>query len=611
MEIYVARRIRREKVVYMKQFQIVYQNDESFRRELAEIDRWRSANPSYTTLFRIYSDDMDLEHIKHVCDVLDAQMPDALYLGCTTHANLLNGALEKGHIVMSCTVFEYETTQVKILQLPFTEACAKEAVGALKEYCDANDWVRSVEMHATILGMSLREFCEEMSALRSDIQVFGGGAYNPNMDDTTTYVFSKGEKFLDHGVAFLLLGGNDFHVYSTSIAGWKPLTRQFKVTKATGAMLYELDGEPAFNIYQRFLNISKGEYLISNTLEFPLFMDYKGLEVLRCPLGLNEDGSLMMATEVPEGADVRISFGDPEMILSSIRQDGQTVVDFQPDAIQVFSCAARRAFWGDENVSDETSLFNAVAPTSGLYVSGEFMRIDSNVRNFNITLVLAAMREGEPKSDTTVSIRDTKMDSIEKEERLPLIRRFISFIDATTKELEEANRKLEETNKKLARASITDGLTGLYNRSEIERGIRSSLKMQQAGRLSLVMLDIDDFKKVNDTYGHKEGDNVIIALADVLRKVFGDVDAVYIGRWGGEEFMVLLPASDIDQAVAYAEEIRVEFASVSYELAGHQTVSLGVTSARAGETMDSLCTRVDEAMYMAKGNGKNQVVRLD
>ena len=588
----------------MKQFQIAYQNDEALGKELAEIKGWCDTNPAYTVLFRIYSSDMALEHIQHVCDLLEEHMPDALYLGCTSHADLMNGALATAEIILSCTVFEYETTQVKLLQFPLSEETVPAAVGELRAYCEANPWVDCVEMHATILGMSLRELCEEMSTLRGNIQVFGGGAYNPNMDDATTYVFSKGNGFSDQGIIFLLLGGSDFHVYSTSIAGWKPLTRQFKVTKAVGATLYELDGEPAFNVYQKYLNINRSSgSLISNTLEFPLFMDYKGVPVLRCPLGLNEDNSLIMATETPEGSGVRIAYGNPEMILSNIRQDGQTIARFQPDVIQTFSCAARRAFWGDENVSDETVLFHSIAPTSGFYTSGEFLRIDGAVRNFNITLVLVAMREGEAKGGEIINTDDTKLDSIESEERIPLVRRFVSFIEVITKELEESNQKL-------AQSSITDGLTGLYNRREIESGIQNALDGRDGGALALIMLDLDNFKKVNDTYGHKEGDHVIIALADVLRKVLGGLEAAYVGRWGGEEFMALLPGVGLEEALAYAEKIRAEFAAISYETAGCQTVSLGVVQAREGDDADALCSRVDKALYMAKADGKNRVVPL-
>ena len=587
----------------MKQFQIAYRGDADFLKELDAIDQWRKEHASYRTLFRVYSEDMEAAHIQHVCDILDERMPDALYLGCTTNANILNGALDHTPIVMTCTVFERETTRVEVLHLPFSEENAEEDVRTLKAFCEANPWVSAVEMHATMLGISVKEFCDEMSTLPSGIQVFGGGSYNPNMDEGMNAVFSKGNGLTAHGIIFLLLGGSDFHTYSTLIAGWKPLTRKFKITKSDRALLYELDGEPAFDIYQRFLKINRSDNLISNTLEFPLFMEYKGVPVLRCPLGVTDDNALVMATEVLEGTDVRIAYGDPETILSSIRRDGQQIAQFQPEVIQTFSCAARRAFWGDENVSDETALLGSIAPTSGFYTSGEFLRMGGEVRNFNITLVLVAMREGNPTGSEVVNLYDARLDNIESEERIPLIRRFVSFIEATTQELESLNQKL-------AVSSITDGLTGLFNRAETENRIRTVLEAGQA-LPSLIMLDIDNFKKINDIHGHKEGDHVIIALSDVLRKSLTEVPDCSIGRWGGEEFMVLLPNCGLSDALALAVNIRLAFEKVTYEHAKNQTVSIGVVQAKAGESADALYNRVDKALYTAKANGKNQVVTLD
>ena len=588
----------------MKQFQITYNNDETFINKLEEINQWCSTNSTYTTIFRIYSQDMNLDHIRHICDILDDRMPEALYLGCTANANILDGALAEAEIILTCTVFEYKSTKAEILQFPFLEENVKEDVAQLKEFCIANPWVNSVEMHATIMDMSMKEFCDEMSGLPNDIQVFGGGAFNPNMDDDTAAVFSKGNGFLEHGIVFLLLGGSDFHTYSTFISGWKPLKRRFKITKADREILYELDGKPAFDVYQRFLNIEKNDKFFSNTLEFPLFLEHGEVDILRCPLAVNDDDSLVMSSDVQEDAIVRLAYGDPATILSSIRRDGQNIADFQPEVIQTFSCAARRAFWGDENISDETVVFSNIAPTAGFYTHGEFLRKDGDMLNFNVTLVIAAMREGEPKDSNKVNIDDTQFDNPEK---IPIIWRFVSFIEASTAEL-------EEMNKRLALTSITDGLTRLYNRAEIERKIRSTLnKRTQNGTdndISLIMLDLDNFKKVNDIYGHKEGDNVIMGLSDVLRKTANDVESHFLGRWGGEEFMVLLSNSDAEEAAALAEKIRSAFASMSFKTAGCQTVSIGVTQARDGEDADTLYNRVDKALYTAKANGKNQVVKI-
>lgn len=586
----------------MRQFNMTYTGEELFREKLDEIKRWCDTNASGEVVFRIYSQDMEREHIQAVCDILDDVMPKALYFGCTSNANILDGALTQAEIVVICTVFEYETTKVMLLQHPFSEENYQRAVRDLAQHLHDNPWIKSVEMLATIMDMSMKGFCDEMTKLPEHIQVFGGGAFNPNMDDETAYVFSKGNGFLEHGIVFLLLGGEDLHTYSTFISGWKPLKRKFSVTRAEKEVLYELDGMPAFSVYHRFLKIKKNDKFFSNTLEFPLFMEHDGIDILRCPLAVNEDDSLVMSSDMEEGASVRLAYGDPETILRSIRMDGQKVADFKPQVIQTFSCAARRAFWGDGDISKETILFKEAAPTAGFYTHGEFIRIGRDMLNFNVTLVIAAMREGEPAKGETV---DFHASTLEELDRIPMIMRFVSFIEASTADLEEMNRKM-------ALAAITDGLTRLYNRAEIERRIRGILnditESQGIRKASVAMMDIDNFKKVNDVFGHKEGDRVIIGLADVLRDVTFEKPSYYSGRWGGEEFMALLSGCDLSEAIELAEEIRISFESIAFPSAGHQTVSVGVAQMREGESADALYNRVDKALYTAKAQGKNRVV---
>ena len=588
----------------MKQFHLIYENDDIFLEKLGEIKQWCAPNPACKLVFRIYSEDMEKEHIAHVCSLLDENMPDALYLGCTSNANILDGALTESAIMLTCTVFEDKSTQVKLLQYPFTEDNYKDAVDNLKKHCEENPWVNSVEMHATIMNMSMKGYCDEMSTLRKDIQVFGGGAFNPDMDDETAYVFSKGNGFSQHGIIFLMLGGENFHAYSTFISGWKPLKRRFRITKADKEVLYELDGKPAFEVYQRYLNIEKNDNFFSNTLEFPLFLEREGVNILRCPLAANDDNSLVMSSDMDENADVKIAYGDPDTILNSIREDGQKIADFRPEVIQTFSCAARRAFWGDLNISKETVMFKDVAPTAGFYTHGEFLRMDGIMLNFNVTLVIVAMREGEP-ADKKIDFRGPTFKKLDK---IPMIWRFVSFIEASTAELEAMNHKL-------SLAAITDGLTRLYNRAEIERRINKAMEMEENeigdDRVHLIMLDIDNFKKVNDVYGHKEGDDVIIALSDILRQTADDLPHTSAGRWGGEEFMLLLKGNSTDEVMAVAEKIRKSFAAVAFAISGQHTVSVGVTQMQNGETADKMCNRVDAALYKAKAAGKNQVEWLD
>ena len=123
------------------------------------------------------------------------------------------------------------------------------------------------------------------------------------------------------------------------------------------------------------------------------------------------------------------------------------------------------------------------------------------------------------------------------------------------------------------------------------------------------MIDLDDFKKVNDTYGHKIGDEVLTGLADFLQVSLHSEDVRYLaGRWGGEEFMIVLPGMHTGDAAVIAEKLRNGFAEIEFKGAGRQTMSLGVTEYIPGEDPDELCIRVDDALYAAKRVGKNRVV---
>ncbi len=191
-----------------------------------------------------------------------------------------------------------------------------------------------------------------------------------------------------------------------------------------------------------------------------------------------------------------------------------------------------------------------------------------------------------------------------------MISRLATFIDVSTEELYDAYHQMEQL-------AILDGMTKLYNRMEIQRRMNEAMDQIRSkganGRIpaniSLIMMDIDDFKKVNDTYGHTEGDTVLITLAKVIKETIKDLATnASAGRWGGEEFMFLLPNCDQEHAKEIAEELRQQFAKNTYPTAPSQTISLGVTEAALGEDCDIVRIRVDDALYDAKHAGKNRVV---
>lgn len=129
--------------------------------------------------------------------------------------------------------------------------------------------------------------------------------------------------------------------------------------------------------------------------------------------------------------------------------------------------------------------------------------------------------------------------------------------------------------------------------------------IQRNHDMSLIIIDIDSFKKVNDTYGHNIGDKALVQLSNALLKTLRNIDIVC--RWGGEEFMVLLPTADLEASMLLANKIRTFVSNINIDIIGNITVSCGVSQVRSGESMEEAISRADKALYLAKKSGKNCV----
>lgn len=174
-------------------------------------------------------------------------------------------------------------------------------------------------------------------------------------------------------------------------------------------------------------------------------------------------------------------------------------------------------------------------------------------------------------------------------------------------ELKVTKDQLIEKNEILKKLSITDGLTGLFNHRYITDTLADEIEEAEryARPLSIEMIDIDDFKKINDTYGHKFGDQVLVKVADAIESSLRKTDKV--GRYGGEEFLIIYTQTDAVGAVKTAERIRESVENIDWQDDRVKITISGGVFERKDESVSEMITGADNLLYKAKRNGKNRI----
>jgi len=194
---------------------------------------------------------------------------------------------------------------------------------------------------------------------------------------------------------------------------------------------------------------------------------------------------------------------------------------------------------------------------------------------------------------------------------LPSIAMLAGQLSNMRQKLREQRAALQQALEKNHELAIRDDLTGLYNRRHLPELMQHEVhRADRSGRsLCIALIDLDHFKLINDSHGHAQGDEVLRAFAVAARSALRDTDA--LGRWGGEEFMAMLPETGVDNAVRVIDRVRQRLAALRFDgldPALRITFSAGIALCAAGETLADAIARADQAMYAAKQAGRDRSV---
>ena len=523
--------------------------------------------------------------IQAMTDGLSKAFPRAAIAGLTTAGGIEDGQMNTGKTILSFMAFD--ESPVEVLHYNMKD-------------------LRAVEILETQLTGNVEPCLDAISALPPSVAIFGGGADTDDLNQPS-YIFDK-EAIMNEGFVIMLFRGT-VKVLTRSVLGWQPLGRQVTITAMDGNMVIKELDHIAVNFYEKYLKIDPSVDFDKKTLSFSLVVEKDGVELVRLPMSCHKNGSLVFNIALHVGDKLRMAYGDPNEIINGSRRVLGRIRDFGPQGMLLFSCVVRRYYLKDD-VNQILSAYERITPAAGGYTRGEIDRIEGHVYTMNMNLVSAAFREETKDHKRTIADITGDPSHMENDSALNLddslstVQCLASFITVTSKELSDAYQKL-------AFVAGHDSLTDLLNRGRIEWVLRHLIEDTNKTHhtFSAIMIDIDSFKHINDTYGHSVGEDVLIRLADIMKNGVRPTD--YAGRWGGDEFVILLPDTDIDQSEKVADRMRKNFAEADILPDGKAvTASFGVTTSYEGETLESFYRRMDSALYTAKGAGKNQVILL-
>lgn len=546
-------------------------------------------------LIQIYYPQNDKGIPELVQKTISEDLPDATVITIPTEASLYRGAVVDQRAVVS--VLQFNDAEIKTDWVRY-----HETPGVDQSYALGDKLARNVISNKTRLV-----FCYMVgSGLNAENLAKGLTQRNPKITLTGCVSSETGQgdlwladERINRGVVAIAINSDRLWPTIYHSNDWMMLGTPLTITEANLNSVRSINREPAKTVYQRYLGDDGKEKLNGSCVRFPLLMEKNDKIFARPCNGAFGNEEIQFWGNLEEESEVRFGIPDPVSAMDAFHQYTRKIQREGTHALFMFPSMARKLLMRSLT-EDEVRQLESLAPTAGCFSYSQFFYQPEHPDYLHYAQTILSIREGEEDSTDGVdpdTLEEFSPDTLQ-------LRTLSKLLGSTTRDLEENNKLLE----KLA---STDPLTDTLNRHKMQELLDRELRrVQRYGRpWSVIMFDLDDFKAVNDTYGHQTGDEVLQVTARIVKDSVRDTDAV--ARWGGEEFLILCPETSLRGTTDTAERIQANLNSAQFPQNVRVTASMGVTTYISPDTLDSLLQRVDKALYHSKQNGRNRITVWD
>lgn len=587
----------------MKQFSFVIHDADEVKRAVASVEEASHTMASISSvLVSFMIGKLDEGLVEGTRTLVGETFPEAVFFGGMVEAAAADRRVclfEKEEACAAVlTIMLFESARVELV-LPYAgEGPLEEAGRALAEKIDATANIKAVGLFITDLGVDFSSFSETLKTAREDPLIFGGfiGGEWPG----GAGVGFAGDALIAHGIIAVLFAGTDLRMTLTSSLGWKPLGIPLLVTRSEGSKVISVNHRPAAEVFHRYLGIDKEWETYQDLLPFPVTFYRYDVQIARHVKDFLPDGSVIFSADIQEDEEIYLSYGDPSSVIQEAAKSQKSLRAFHPEGAFVVSCLTRQVLLS-ETIESELATLASFVPVTGFYSYGEIKANDHELVVTNMALVALVMREGE--ADLSAPLPPVQDVLLRFKKQTSIIHHLVHFIQAMTEEWTEAYSQLTSYLE-------IDALTGILNRRAIDMVLRKRLRESAISHepFAVLMMDLDDFKSINDTFGHAAGDEALKAFAAALKKSTRE-GKDFVSRWGGDEFMVIISIDNEKRIAQIVERIQERTREIDIMPDGRRfTTSIGTVTARAGDTPESIFQRVDQALYAAKNQpGKGAV----
>ncbi|HEY9620505.1 MAG TPA: diguanylate cyclase [Crinalium sp.] len=579
----------------------------SQKSDLLKVQRRFKQHPHEKILIQVFSGRITKTEIERILDDIKDVFQGVPIIGTTTAGEIVDANVEDNTVVVNFCFFDSTTVRTT-----FVDYC-----GDLWQDGKtlARDLISVPPQALILLGCGLKDgrtidATALLSALYEEFPktVIAGAQAGDNGHGVISYVFTE-NGIIEHGAVAASLSGERLSVHNSYNLSWVPIGKKLTITKAVGSRVYSIDNRSPLELYNHYLGPEVVEGLPLAAADFPLVIERDGIPMAVHARGVNDDGSFDYIHSFHSGEQVQFGFCHAGLLAIAAKQTFDALRAHPAQVAFIYSCVSRKWILG-QDINIEIAPISKLATTAGFFAYGEyFTHPTGKCLFFSQTMTVLTLAELDGTEHSTLMSELKPLITEEESKQLKTLRVLHRLVETSATEIETINHKLSEM-------AHEDCLTGLFNRRHFDQHFTAEFKRaQRSGEpLSLILIDVDAFKLYNDTYGHVKGDSCLRAVAGVLKEIPqrpGD----FVSRYGGEEFICILPNTDFEGAMFLAEKIRYGVSKLSIphltsSVSNHLTVSIGVqtveqvTEQRNPEMIVMMC---DEQLYAAKMNGRNRI----